>query len=155
MTSQDVPCSLTSDLNHEQRRAYRHPNRKPALLSPLLELTCALSRSGSALVGTSYRLDTEIHLTRSSSVGTIYGYLLSQNPNVRITGIARSAADSFNEHGVDILSEKHGNVKGWRPYRVLKDAADAADRPYRYVPLQTSWRCSARCSGLAAHSACC
>ncbi|KAL8277051.1 hypothetical protein RQP46_010585 [Phenoliferia psychrophenolica] len=55
------------------------------------------------------------------------------NANVRITGIARSQADAFNAHGVRIESEKHGVVEGWRPYRVVKEAADAADRPYKFI----------------------
>ncbi|KAK4706144.1 hypothetical protein P7C70_g45, partial [Phenoliferia sp. Uapishka_3] len=75
----------------------------------------------------------DILIVGFGAIGTIYGYLLSQNPKVRVTGIARSQADSFNANGVNIESERHGSIKGWRPYRVVKDAADAADRPYAFI----------------------
>ncbi|KAI5477060.1 protein of ketopantoate reductase family [Pseudohyphozyma bogoriensis] len=67
------------------------------------------------------------------ALGTIYSYILSQNENVRITAIARSSYDSMMEHGTTIDSEKFGLIKGWKPYRLVRDSAEANDRPYKYI----------------------
>ncbi|KAM0753486.1 6-phosphogluconate dehydrogenase C-terminal domain-like protein [Meredithblackwellia eburnea MCA 4105] len=67
------------------------------------------------------------------ALGTIYGYILSQNPQVRVTGLARSTAASYTTNGCTIESEKFGVIPNWRPYRVVGTPEEAADRPYHYV----------------------
>jgi hypothetical protein len=39
----------------------------------------------------------------------------------------------MNENGIEIRSDKFGHFKGWKPHRLVKDTAEANDRPYKYV----------------------
>ncbi|KAH9474630.1 putative transporter [Psilocybe cubensis] len=41
------------------------------------------------------------------------------------------------EEGIHFESRKYGNIKGWRPDRLCKSVAEAADRPYSYVLVTT------------------
>lgn len=66
------------------------------------------------------------------TVGTIYGYILSQNANVRVTAIARSSYDAM-QGGIRIESDKFGLIPAWKPYRLVRDAAAANDRTYTYI----------------------
>ncbi|KAM0793266.1 hypothetical protein ACM66B_000728 [Microbotryomycetes sp. NB124-2] len=66
------------------------------------------------------------------ALGTVYGWILSQNKNVRVTTIARSNYDTVVK-GVTIDSEKFGLQKDWKPYRVCKTAEEANDRKYDFV----------------------
>lgn len=88
-------------------------------------------------------------------MGTLYGYILSQNANVRITAIARSSYDAMKD-GIEIRSDKlyasskpvshpsarvalthiarnSGLIKAWKPYRLVRTADEANDRPYKYI----------------------
>lgn len=50
-----------------------------------------------------------------------------------MTAVARSAYPIMSEKGIDIHSEKFGEIKGWRPTRLVKDADEANDRVYDYI----------------------
>ncbi|GAA5918314.1 hypothetical protein JCM1841_002167 [Sporobolomyces salmonicolor] len=71
------------------------------------------------------------------AVGTIYGYILSQNEHVRVTAIARSSYADMNQNGIRIESEKFGIIDNWRPYRLVQDTAEANDRAYKYIIVST------------------
>ncbi|KAK4054920.1 hypothetical protein OIV83_000844 [Microbotryomycetes sp. JL201] len=75
----------------------------------------------------------EILVIGFGALGTVYGWILSQNKNVRVTAIARSNYDSFNAQGVTIDSEKFGLQKNWKPYRMCRTADEANDRKYDFV----------------------
>ncbi|GAA5875992.1 hypothetical protein JCM16303_006986 [Sporobolomyces ruberrimus] len=67
--------------------------------------------------------------------GEFLGYII--NKHVQVTAIARSSYEAMNEKGIEIQSEKFGHFKEWRPYRLVKDAAEANDRPYKYIIVTT------------------
>ncbi|GAA5911821.1 hypothetical protein JCM8208_002447 [Rhodotorula glutinis] len=66
------------------------------------------------------------------AVGTVYGWVLSQNSNVRVTAIARSSFDAMKD-GITIESEKYGLIRDWKPYRLVRTADEANDRPYKFI----------------------
>lgn len=66
------------------------------------------------------------------AVGTVYGYVLSQNKDVRVTAIARSSYEQIKD-GIDFRSDKFGHVPKWKPHRIVRDAEEANDRPYKYI----------------------
>ena len=65
------------------------------------------------------------------AVGTVYGYVLSRNSNVQVTAIARSSYDAMKD-GIHLKSDKFGDHL-FKPYRIVKDAEEANDRPYKYI----------------------
>ncbi|KIJ16327.1 hypothetical protein PAXINDRAFT_162631 [Paxillus involutus ATCC 200175] len=71
------------------------------------------------------------------AVGSIYSRILKRSGLARVTVVARSNYDAVQEHGMHINSKKYGNVPAWRPDRLFKSVAEAADRPYSYVVLTT------------------
>ncbi|GAA5947009.1 hypothetical protein JCM3765_002115 [Sporobolomyces pararoseus] len=79
----------------------------------------------------------DILLIGLGAVGTIYSWILSQNSNVQVTAIARSSYEAMNEKGIEIRSDKFGHFKGWKPYRLVKDTAEANDRAYKYIIVTT------------------
>ncbi|KAJ1300943.1 hypothetical protein OPQ81_003369 [Rhizoctonia solani] len=78
-----------------------------------------------------------ILLVGFGAVGVIYALILSKTPNIRVTAIARGNFDKISTKGIDIRSRKHGDILGWKPDRVVKSVADAADREYKYVLITT------------------
>ncbi|KAI5861986.1 2-dehydropantoate 2-reductase [Durotheca rogersii] len=58
------------------------------------------------------------------AIGSFYAFIISREPRVRLTVIARSNYDAVKENGLEITSQKHGNHVV-RPYKVLRDAAEA------------------------------
>lgn len=62
----------------------------------------------------------------------MYGWILSQNANVRVTAIARSSYDAMKD-GIHIESEKFGDIRDWKPYRLVRNADEANDRPYKFI----------------------
>ncbi|BGP12719.1 hypothetical protein JCM10213_008857 [Rhodosporidiobolus nylandii] len=66
------------------------------------------------------------------AVGVLYGWVLSQNANVRVTALARSSFDAMKD-GITLESEKYGRIEGWKPYRLVKDPHEANDRAYQYI----------------------
>ncbi|BGP44759.1 hypothetical protein JCM10450v2_000573 [Rhodotorula kratochvilovae] len=74
----------------------------------------------------------DILIVGFGAVGTVYGWILSQNSNVRVTAIARSSYDAMKD-GIRIESEKFGVISDWKPYRLVRDTEEANDRPYRFI----------------------
>ncbi|GAA5995034.1 uncharacterized protein JCM10292_004499 [Rhodotorula paludigena] len=75
---------------------------------------------------------TDILIVGFGAVGSVYGWVLSQNANVRVTAIARSSYDDMKD-GIRIESEKFGLIQDWKPFRLVRNADEANDRPYRYI----------------------
>ena len=50
------------------------------------------------------------------SIGGFYAFVLSRNPNVRLTVVARSNYAAVSEHGIVMNSENHGEHTV-RPYK--------------------------------------
>ncbi|KAK4058016.1 hypothetical protein OIO90_000755 [Microbotryomycetes sp. JL221] len=67
------------------------------------------------------------------ALGTIYGWILSQNKHVRVTAIARSNYETFQKQGVTIESEKFGLQQHWKPFRLCQTPDQANDRRYDFV----------------------
>ncbi|BGO96601.1 protein of ketopantoate reductase family [Rhodotorula toruloides] len=78
----------------------------------------------------------DILIVGFGAVGTVYGWVLSQNSNVRVTAIARSSYDEMS-NGIRIESEKYGEISGWKPYRLVRNAEEANDRAYKYIICST------------------
>lgn len=49
-----------------------------------------------------------------------------------MTAIARSSYDDMKD-GIRIESEKFGLIEDWKPFRLVRNADEANDRPYRYI----------------------
>ncbi|CAE7228752.1 unnamed protein product [Rhizoctonia solani] len=79
----------------------------------------------------------DVLLVGFGAVGVIYALILSKSSNIRVTGIARGNFDKGTTKGIDIKSKKHGEIPGWKPDRVVKSVAEAADRAYKYVLITT------------------
>ncbi|KDR77134.1 hypothetical protein GALMADRAFT_246353 [Galerina marginata CBS 339.88] len=79
----------------------------------------------------------DVLLVGFGAVGAIYSLILKKSGLARVTAVARSNYDLVNAEGVHFQSRKYGNVKGWRPDRLCRSVADAADRPYSYVVVTT------------------
>lgn len=73
------------------------------------------------------------------NAGGIYAYVLEKSQRCRVTAITRSLYDSIHTHGLTINSIKYGHTKAWKPYRLVKSAAEAADRDYKFIV------CSVKC----------
>ncbi|OBZ69049.1 hypothetical protein A0H81_11213 [Grifola frondosa] len=68
-----------------------------------------------------------------AAIGAIYALALDRSQRVRITAVCRSNYDIVREHGIDFVSDGFGTHSAWKPYRVVRTVADAADRSYAYV----------------------
>jgi len=63
--------------------------------------------------------------------------ILKKSGLVRVTAVARSNHDIVNSQGVQFRSLKYGQINGWKPDRLCRTVAEAADRPYSYVLVTT------------------
>ncbi|QRV84535.1 ApbA domain-containing protein [Ceratobasidium sp. AG-Ba] len=79
----------------------------------------------------------DVLLVGFGAVGVIYALILSKNPSIRVTAIARGNYEKVSTKGIDIKSKKHGDIPGWKPDRVVKSLQEAADRQYKYVLVTT------------------
>ncbi|KAF8065232.1 ketopantoate reductase PanE/ApbA C terminal-domain-containing protein [Lyophyllum atratum] len=79
----------------------------------------------------------DVLLVGFGAVGAIYSLILQRSNLARVTAVARSNYDAVNSHGVHFKSAKYGEISGWRPDRLVRSVAEAADRPYSYVFLTT------------------
>ncbi|CAE6529931.1 unnamed protein product [Rhizoctonia solani] len=79
----------------------------------------------------------DVLLVGFGAVGVIYALILSKTPNIHVTAIARGNFEKVSTKGIDIKSKKHGDIPGWKPDRVVKSVAEAADRAYKYVLITT------------------
>ncbi|KAJ3716473.1 6-phosphogluconate dehydrogenase [Lentinula raphanica] len=79
----------------------------------------------------------EILVVGFGGVGSIYSLIAKRSGLARVTSVARSNYDSVNRNGMHIKSAKYGDIPGWRPDRLCKSVANAADTAYDYVILTT------------------
>ncbi|KAF8960910.1 ketopantoate reductase PanE/ApbA C terminal-domain-containing protein [Flammula alnicola] len=79
----------------------------------------------------------DVLLVGFGAVGAIYSLILKRSGLARVTVVARSNYNIVNSEGIHFQSQKFGEIKGWRPDRLCKSVADAADRPYSYVVVAT------------------
>ncbi|KAL4959578.1 ketopantoate reductase family protein [Aspergillus stella-maris] len=83
----------------------------------------------------------EICLIGSGGVGTIASLVLTKSALARVTVVLRSKYSYVSEHGWDIESVDHGQISGWKPYRVVRSASEAATvdegTEYDYVVVAT------------------
>ncbi|KAL3439901.1 ketopantoate reductase PanE/ApbA C terminal-domain-containing protein [Aspergillus insuetus] len=68
----------------------------------------------------------EICLIGSGGVGTIASLVLTKSALARVTAVLRSKYSHVSEHGWEIDSVDHGKISGWKPYRVVRSAVEAA-----------------------------
>ncbi|KAI0926480.1 hypothetical protein AcW1_002534 [Taiwanofungus camphoratus] len=71
------------------------------------------------------------------AIGAMYSLIMTRGGQARVTVVARSNCDAVNAHGVHFKSGKYGEIKEWKPARVLPSVAQALDRPYSYVVVAT------------------
>ncbi|KAA1066097.1 hypothetical protein PGT21_021212 [Puccinia graminis f. sp. tritici] len=75
----------------------------------------------------------DVLLVGLGAVGGIYAYVLEKSQRCRVTAITRSLYNSIQTHGLTINSEKYGQTKHWKPYRLVRSAQEAVDRNYRFI----------------------
>jgi 2-dehydropantoate 2-reductase len=68
----------------------------------------------------------EICLIGSGGVGTIASLVLTKSGLARVAVVLRSKYNYVSEHGWEIDSVDHGKISGWKPYCVVRSAAEAA-----------------------------
>ncbi|KAJ0415576.1 ketopantoate reductase PanE/ApbA C terminal-domain-containing protein [Aspergillus carlsbadensis] len=68
----------------------------------------------------------DICLIGSGGVGTIASLVLTKSALARVTVVLRSKYKHVSEHGWEIDSIDHGKISGWKPYRVVRSATEAA-----------------------------
>jgi ketopantoate reductase len=56
-------------------------------------------------------------LVGGGGVGTIAAYVLEKSGRAQVTAVLRSNYALVKEHGLDIDSVDHGEVRGWKPHR--------------------------------------
>ncbi|KXN82369.1 hypothetical protein AN958_02626 [Leucoagaricus sp. SymC.cos] len=71
------------------------------------------------------------------AVGAVYAYILKKSGLTRVTVVARSNYDAINSQGLTLHSKKYGEVTGWKPDRLCRSVAEAADQQYSYVFITT------------------
>ncbi|KAF8651174.1 hypothetical protein AX16_004829 [Volvariella volvacea WC 439] len=79
----------------------------------------------------------DVLLVGCGAVGAIYSLILKRSGLARVSVVARSNHNAIKEHGIHFKSQKYGEIKGWRPDRVLDSVTSAADQAYSYVVLTT------------------
>ncbi|UZJ51299.1 hypothetical protein CBS101457_000619 [Exobasidium rhododendri] len=67
------------------------------------------------------------------ALGALYSWLLTRG-GAQIYALARSNAKSLSEGGIDIESQRYGDEKGFKPFKVLASAEEVRQHgPYDYV----------------------
>ncbi|KAH9207621.1 ketopantoate reductase [Leptodontidium sp. 2 PMI_412] len=74
----------------------------------------------------------DICLIGAGGVGTIAAYILEKSQRARVTAVLRSNYALVKQHGFDIDSVDHGNVRNWRPYNVVSSIASATTNKQSY-----------------------
>ncbi|KAK6582395.1 hypothetical protein PZA11_004803 [Diplocarpon coronariae] len=86
-------------------------------------------------------LDREFNvcLVGGGGVGTIAALVLEKSKRARVTLVLRGSYGVVSEEGFDIESVDHGQLKGWKPSRVVPSIEEAAfsARPAHTNPLPT------------------
>ncbi|KAG4033926.1 hypothetical protein MFRU_004g04210 [Monilinia fructicola] len=65
------------------------------------------------------------------AIGSVYAYILSRSPNVRLTVVARSNHDAVKKNGLKLISENHGE-QTFYPANVIKTPLEAPGH-YDYI----------------------
>ncbi|CAD6444766.1 e06b987b-e64a-4461-a470-5792bf000a29 [Sclerotinia trifoliorum] len=65
------------------------------------------------------------------AIGSVYAFILSRCPNVRLTTVARSNYDAVRENGLKLISENHGEHTFY-PANVIKTPSEAPGH-YDYI----------------------
>ncbi|KAF5376597.1 hypothetical protein D9757_009592 [Collybiopsis confluens] len=79
----------------------------------------------------------DVLLVGLGAVGSVLSYSLNLSQRVRLTTVARGNYKQIQNAGMNLKSERYGDIKGWKPDRVVSSVADAADRQYSHVMLAT------------------
>ncbi|KAG8798369.1 hypothetical protein FRC16_007372 [Serendipita sp. 398] len=79
----------------------------------------------------------EVLIVGLGAVGIIYGYLLEQHHQARVTAIARSTYRGIIDNGITIRSKKWGTIENWRPSRVVQSPDELLDSAFDYVVVCT------------------
>lgn len=62
-------------------------------------------------------------------VGALYAYVL-QKGGASITAVCRSNYETVKEKGIDVVSEKYGTHRQWRPDHVVRSPEEVRDVPF-------------------------
>ncbi|KAF5339696.1 hypothetical protein D9758_014903 [Tetrapyrgos nigripes] len=79
----------------------------------------------------------EVLLVGFGAVGTVFSYSLHLSRKVRLTAVARGNYRQIQSGGMNLKSERYGDIRNWKPDRVVSSVSDAADRQYSHVILAT------------------
>jgi 2-dehydropantoate 2-reductase len=79
----------------------------------------------------------DVLLVGFGAVGSIYSLIVKRSGLARVTSVARSNYDLVNREGIHFQSAKYGEINAWKPDRLCKSVAEAADRQYSYVLVTT------------------
>ncbi|TRM67984.1 ketopantoate reductase PanE/ApbA-domain-containing protein [Schizophyllum amplum] len=79
----------------------------------------------------------DVLLIGFGAVGAVFSMILQNSSKVNVTVVARSNYDLVCNEGVNFKSLKFGEIQRWKPHRVVKSVAAAADRPYSHVFVAT------------------
>ncbi|KLU92963.1 2-dehydropantoate 2-reductase [Magnaporthiopsis poae ATCC 64411] len=74
----------------------------------------------------------DVMLYGLGAIGSFYAFILSRNPDVRLTVVARSNFEAVSANGFTIDSENHGNGLVVRPHKVVRTPA-GADAKFDYI----------------------
>ncbi|KAL2064361.1 hypothetical protein VTL71DRAFT_4855 [Oculimacula yallundae] len=78
-------------------------------------------------------------LVGGGGVGTIAAVVLEKSERAKVTLVLRGSYEVVSEKGFDIESVDHGELKGWKPSRIVSSIEEAtfAPRPTHPSPLPT------------------
>ncbi|KII92999.1 hypothetical protein PLICRDRAFT_376006 [Plicaturopsis crispa FD-325 SS-3] len=79
----------------------------------------------------------EVLVVGFGAVGAIYSLILKRSGLARVTAVARSNYSAVDATGMHFKSRKYGDIPGWKPDRLVKSVAEAADRQYSFVVVTT------------------
>ncbi|EFX01439.1 2-dehydropantoate 2-reductase family [Grosmannia clavigera kw1407] len=79
-------------------------------------------------------------LVGSGGVGTMGAYALESGGLAEVTAVLRSNFSTVSEKGFDISSIDHGEVKAWKPKKIVSQVPDVSDEgvvPFDFVVVST------------------
>lgn len=71
------------------------------------------------------------------AVGVVVAYALQKTGKVNVTAVARSNYQIVCDGKLILKSEQYGEIHGFKPFRVVRTVAEAADQAYDYVVITT------------------
>ncbi|CAL1712479.1 unnamed protein product [Somion occarium] len=78
-------------------------------------------------------MSLDICLVGFGAIGALYACALERSSKARVTAVCRSNYETIREHGLEIVSDRLGKIPSWKPHRVVRTVAEAADRPYTFI----------------------